>query len=60
MDYLKLIRIASDVALLSKEERKVFSELLVELKDKSIADDLQFQINVWIHEKALKMKKEIA
>lgn len=58
MNYLKIIQLASDLALLSKEERKVFAEVLLELKDQSIADDLQFNINVAIHEKAL--QKEIA
>lgn len=58
MNYLKLIRMATDLALLSKEERKVFAELLIELQDKTIADELQFYINVAIQEKAL--KKEFA
>lgn len=58
MNYLKIIELASDLALLSKEERKVFAEVLLGLKDQSIADDLQFNINVAIQEKAL--EKEIA
>lgn len=58
MNYLKIVQLASDLALLSKEERKVFAEILLGLKDRSIADDLQFNINVAIQENLLKNEKE--
>ena len=58
MDYLKLIRLASDVAMLSKDEIRVLAELMVELKDVSPIEQLQFQIGVAFQEK--EVVKELA
>lgn len=55
MNTFKVVRIASEICGMSKEEIKLLAELLVDNKN---ADYLQFQINVSIHENSL--EKEIA
>lgn len=60
MDYLKLIRMASDIAWLSKEENEVLANLLVALKDNSPAEMLHWHLDIAFREEAIRVQKEIA
>jgi hypothetical protein len=50
MNSFKVVRVASEIAGMSKEEIELLADLLI---DNSNADDLQFQINIKIHENLL-------
>lgn len=58
MNPLKVIMIASEVANMSKQEIDFLASALVGLKNKDVAETLQFQINVKIQENLLKSEKE--
>lgn len=58
MNALKVIRATSEIATMTNEEIQFLANALVELTNNTVADKLQFQINVAIHEKAL--EKEFA
>jgi hypothetical protein len=55
MNTFKVVRVASEIAGMTKDEILILADLLV---DNSNADMLQFQINVKIHENLL-MKDEL-
>lgn len=55
MNTFKVVRVASEITGMSKEEIQLLADLLVDNKN---ADSLQFAINVAIHESLL--QKEIA
>lgn len=56
MNTFKVVRVASEIAGMSKEEVKLLAELLV--TNTYVTEVLQFQINVAIQENSL--QKEIA
>jgi len=55
MNTFKVVRVASEICGFNKEEIKLLSDLLVDNKN---GDELQFQINVSIHENLLKTEEE--
>lgn len=57
MNPLKVIMIASEVANMSKQEIDFLASALVGLKNKDVAERLQFIINVKIQENLLKNEK---
>jgi hypothetical protein len=61
MNALKVIRAISEVASMSNDELEFFTSCLVNgMNDETIAEKLQFQINVKIQERLLNLEKEIA
>jgi hypothetical protein len=61
MNALKVIRTISEVATMTNDELEFFTSCLVNgMNDKTIAEKLQFQMNVKIQERLLSLEKEIA
>lgn len=61
MNALKVIRAVSEVATMTSDELEFFTSCLVNgMNDETIAEKLQFQINVKIQERLLNLEKEIA
>lgn len=57
MNPLKVIMVASEVANMSSDELDFLASALVGLKNKDVAERLQFVINVKIQENLLKNEK---
>lgn len=57
MNPLKVIMVASEVANMSSDELDFLASALVGLKNKDVAERLQFIINVKIQENLLKNEK---
>jgi hypothetical protein len=61
MNALKVIRTISEVVTMTNDELEFFTSCLVNgVNDETIAEKLQFQINVKIQERLLSLEKEIA
>jgi hypothetical protein len=61
LNALKVIRTISEVATMTNDELEFFTSCLVNgMNDETIAEKLQFQMNVKIQERLLSLEKEIA